>query len=41
VPARAPAAGGVDAAEFAALKAEVAELRAVVERLARNLGTRD
>src|SRR5262245_40499314 len=29
---------GVTPAEFAALKAEVAELRAIVERLARNLG---
>ena len=38
---RAPAAAGVDAAEFAALKAEVAELRAIVERLARNLGARE
>jgi len=33
-----PAAGGVSEAEFAALKAEVAELRAIVERLARNPG---
>jgi uncharacterized protein len=39
--AAAPAASGVDAAEFAALKAEVAELRAVIERLARNLGARE
>jgi uncharacterized protein YceH (UPF0502 family) len=41
-PARvaAPVPGGVDAAEFAALKAEVAELRAIVERLARDLGPR-
>jgi hypothetical protein len=41
-PARAPAvqapAAGVSEAEFAALKSEVAELRAIVERLARNLG---
>jgi hypothetical protein len=36
----APVPGGVDAAEFAALKAEVAELRAIVERLARDLGPR-
>jgi len=35
-PQAAPA--GVSAAEFAALKAEVDELRAIVERLARNLG---
>jgi uncharacterized protein YceH (UPF0502 family) len=41
-PARvaAPVPGGVDAAEFAALKAEVAELRAIVERLARDPGPR-
>jgi uncharacterized protein YceH (UPF0502 family) len=40
-PSRAPDAPGVDPAEFAALKAEVAELRAIVERLVRNPGTRD
>ena len=42
-PARTPAPvpGGVDPAEFAALKAEVAELRAIVERLAREAGPRD
>jgi len=36
----APVPGGVDAADFAALKAEVAELRAIVERLVREAGTR-
>jgi hypothetical protein len=37
-PTHPAAAAGVDAAAFAALQAEVAELRAIVERLARNLG---